>query len=262
MRFFVLNSSGNVGKTTVTRELLYSFLDNPKIIEIETVNSSSEHFKSMNVEKIEDFTNFEEIYLKIIETDNLIVDIGASNLSAFMEKISEFAGVETLFDLFIIPTVAGDKVATDTARTILFLKELGIEDEKIKVIFNNALNIEEFDILLKQEKRLDFKFDRDLFIPKSKLFMELGIIRKTINEIYNEDVNAYKELILNAEPKEKMRLIKQDLCNRMAVSIYPTLRTIFEKITGLEAVSNVAEIEANKAETKNENSISDDDEEL
>lgn len=44
MKFFVLNSSRNVGKTTITRELIYPFIESPKIIEIETVNSSSEHF--------------------------------------------------------------------------------------------------------------------------------------------------------------------------------------------------------------------------
>lgn len=63
-----------------------------------------------------------------------------------MEKLNEFAGVETLFDYFIIPTVVGDKVATDTARTILFLKTLGIENDKIKVVFNNADKIEDFNI--------------------------------------------------------------------------------------------------------------------
>ena len=49
-------------------------IPNAKIFEIETVNSSSEHFSGLNVEKITDFSNFEDIYLKILETDNLILD--------------------------------------------------------------------------------------------------------------------------------------------------------------------------------------------
>ena len=269
MRFFILNSSGNVGKTTITRELIYPNIDNPKIFEIETVNSSSEHFNSLNVEKITDFTNFEDIYLKIIENDSLILDVGASNLSAFMEKLSEFAGVETLFDYFVIPTVPGDKVATDTARTILFLKSLGIEDDKIKVVFNGAESIEEFKILLLQEEKINYKFDKDLFVPKSKLFSELGLLRCTINDIYNPDVDSYKQAILNAPQSEKLRVIKKDLANRMAVAMLPKLKFVFEKLTGVsvavkeqeEKKSQVTKVTKTE-EKKQEELISENDEEL
>lgn len=268
MRFFILNSSGNVGKSTVTRELIYPFMDNPKIMEIETVNSSSEHFNNLNVEKITDFSNFENIYLKILENDNLIIDVGASNLSAFMEKLNEFAGVETLFDYFIVPTVVGDKVATDTARTILFLKTLGIENDKIKVVFNNADKIEDFNILFLQEDKLSYKFDKDLFIPKSKLFIELGLLRCTINDIYNPDVDIYKQEILSAPQSEKLRLIKTDLANRMAVSMFPKLKYVFEKLTGttakevkIEKKPQVAKVTKTE-EKKQETLINDDDEEL
>ncbi|MCT7466984.1 hypothetical protein N5T78_10360 [Aliarcobacter cryaerophilus] len=272
MRYFILNSSGNVGKTTVSREVLYSFMENPKIIEIETVNASSAGYENLNLEKITDFSNFEEVYLKIIENESLIVDVGASNLGAFMDKLSEFAGVETLFDAFIIPTVGGDKVMTDTAKTILFLKNMGIANNQIKVVFNNADLISEFDLLIKQEKALDYKFDTDLFIPKSKLFGELGILRKTINEIYNEDINAYKDLILSAEPKEKLKLIKIDLANRMAVSIYPKLKAIYERLSGESAYNNLANkpsennvckaSKPTKKEEVKETLVNDEDEEL
>lgn len=269
MRYFVLNSSGNVGKTTITRELIYPFIENPKIMEIETVNSSSEHFSGLNVEKITDFSNFEDIYLKILETDNLILDVGASNLSAFMEKLNEFAGVETLFDYFVIPTVVGDKVATDTARTILYLKSIGIENDKIKVVFNNADKIEDFNILFLQEDKIGYKFDKDLFIPKSKLFTELGLLRCTINDIYNSDVDSYKQAILNAPQSEKLRLIKTDLANRMAVAMLPKLKFVFEKLTGVSVATKEQKekkpqvTKVTKQEKKEqEELISKDDEEL
>lgn len=235
MKFFILNSSGNVGKTTITREVIYPSIPNAKIFEIETVNSSSEHFSGLNVEKITDFSNFEDIYLKILETDNLILDVGASNLSNFLEKLGEFAGVEELFDFFIIPTVPGDKVATDTARTILYLKSIGIENEKIKVIFNNADSIENFNILFLQEDKIGYKFDKNLFIPKSKLFTELGLLRCTISDIYNSDVDSYKNDIISAPANEKLRLIKKDLANRMAVAMLPKLKLVFENLTGIVA---------------------------
>ncbi len=269
MRFFLLNSSGNVGKTTITRELIYPNIDNPKIIEIETVNSSSEHFNSLNVEKITDFSNFEDIYLKILETDNLILDVGASRLSDFMDKLAEFAGVETLFDYFVIPTIPGDKIPTDTARTIIYLKSIGIENDKIKVVFNNGDKIEDFNILFLQEDKLKYRFDKDLFIPKSKLFTELGLLRCTINDIYNADVDSYKQAILDAPQSEKLRVIKKDLANRMAVAMLPKLKAVFEKLTGTVAKAEEKKEKkplkatATKQEKKEqEELISDNDEEL
>lgn len=272
MKFFVLNSSGNVGKSTITREVLYSFMPSAKIFEIETVNSSSTGF-NIDVEKITDFTNFEDIYLKFIENDDLILDVGASNLSAFCNKLMEFAGVETLFDYFIIPTIPNEKVATDTARTIMFLKSLGVPTEKIKVIFNNADTLSEFEILFLQEEKINFKFDKNLVVPKTNLFKELGILRKTINEIYCENVDTYKNDILSAEPKDKLRLIKTDLANRMAVAIYPKLREIYEQITNVKAINNLcfvqdekpkkeAKKEVTKVEAPKESLTNEDDEDL
>ena len=231
MRIFVLNSSGNVGKSIVSREVLYPFMENAKIIEVETVNSSSEHFKSLNLEKITNFDEFDSLYLKIIETENLILDVGASKLTQFLDKLSEFAGIETLFDYFVIPTIEGDKVPTDTVRTILYLKSLGIDNDKIKVVFNNATSIEKFNILFMQEEKIGYTFDKDLFIPKSNIFPELGLLRATIKDIYKEDIESYKAEILKAKPEDKLRLIKQDLVNRMAVAMLPILKSIFEKIT-------------------------------
>ena len=270
MKCMVLNSSGNVGKTTITRELLYPFMQSPKIFEIETVNSSSNHFSGIDVEKITSFENFEDLYLKIIENENLILDIGASNLSNFMTKLSEFAGIETLFDFFIVPTTPDDKIATDTARTILYLKSLGIENEKIKVVFNKADKIEKFNILLLQEQKLDYKFNKYLFVPESKLFAELGLLRCTIRDVYNEDVDTYKNEILNAPQNEKLRIIKKDLANRMAVAIYPKLKLVYEILTG-EEVSKEEETKVKKSQPKastkpeakgQESQISEDDEEL
>ncbi|MDD2785202.1 MAG: hypothetical protein PHO52_13415, partial [Sulfuricurvum sp.] len=136
------------------------------------------------------------------------------------------------------PCVAGDKVPTDTARTIKTLKEnFGIENSKIKVIFNKTSNVKiDFDVLLRAGETIGYTFDTSLSIPDSSLFSKIGLLRKTIAEIYNEDVDAYKELILTAEPSQKGALLQQDLCNRMAVKIRPQLIAIYEAVTGQKAI--------------------------
>lgn len=268
MKFFVLNSSGNVGKSLISRELLYPRLDEPFIIEVETVNRGSKEIAHLNVEQFKSGDDFMNLYLKLMEVENVIVDVGASNLANFWEQMSNYDGIESLFDMFIIPTVSGDKEMTDTYKTIKFLRSQGIEDSKIKVIFNRVKNSveSEFSVLLSA----DYDFDKSLAIKESEIFKELGLMKLTISDIYNPDLDYYKLHILGAkEPKEKLLLVKKDLANRMAVKMKKELDYIFQSITGLKSFSEPTsekkekKVEMSSDEEKElESEINEDDEEL
>jgi hypothetical protein len=243
MKIFVLNSSGNVGKSLISRELFYPRLDNPLIVEVETVNKGSKEIAHLNVEQFKSGDDFTNLYMQLMEVENVIVDVGASNLGNFWEQMSEFAGVETMFDYFIIPSVSGDKEMTDTYKTIQFLRVQGIEESKIRVIFNRVSNSVEIDFAVLLSA--DFPFDKDLSIKDSNLFKELGLMRQTIADIYNPNLDFYKSQILAAkEPKEKFILVKKDLSNRMAVNVKENLDFLFTRITGLD----VAELEPTSVE--------------
>jgi len=235
MKIFILNSSGNVGKSLLARELFFPRLENCKIIEIETVNSGNSDFDSLNVSKYKADDDFTDIYMDILENDNVILDVGASNLALFWDKMSEFAGVDTIFDIFVVPTGVRAKLQEDTYKTILFLQGEGIPNEKIKVIFNGVENTvsEDFKMLLS----VDFDFDEELFIRKNEvLFNDLGFLKKTIKDIFQEDVNYYKSLILNeTDKKQKLLLIKTDLSNRQSATMKKQMDLVFEKVTGLES---------------------------
>jgi len=232
MKIFILNSSGNVGKSLLARELFYPRLEDAKIIEIETVNSGSSGFENLNIKKFKADDDFMDIYMEIIENENLILDVGASNLAAFWEETSKFAGVNTLFDLFVIPTGVRGKLQEDTYKTIRFLRSEGIPDDKIKVIFNGVENSVEndFEMLLS----VDFNFDTSLYIRKNEsLFNDLGFLKKTIRDIYNPDINCYKSQILSEkDQREKLRLVKMDLSNRQAVNVKQQMDYVFWTVTG------------------------------
>lgn len=235
MKIFILNSSGNVGKSLLARELFYPRLKDAKLIEIETVNSGSSSFDSLNITKFKADDDFMEIYTEIITNENLILDVGASNLAAFWEETSKFAGINMLFDLFVIPTGVRGKLQEDTYKTIRFLRSEGIEDEKIKVIFNGVENSVEsdFEVLLS----VDFNFDTSLYIRKNEsLFNDLGFLKKTIKDIYNPDIDCYKNHILKEkDPKEKLRLVKMDLSNRQAVNVKEQMDYVFSEVTGCKS---------------------------
>ena len=267
MKIMILNSSGNVGKSTIARELFYPRLTNPLIVEVETVNKSTKDFQNFNVWKFEANNNFEDFYLKIMETENIIVDIGASNLGEFWRQMSDYAGVEMMFDFFVVPTISTDNVIADTYKTVDFLRKQGIDEDKIKVIFNQVERTVKMDFstLLKT----DLKLNEELFIKKSQLFSDLGLLKKSIKDIYQSDVSFYKNKILNAEtPKEKIILIKSDLANRMAHSYIKSFDYIFEQITDLKCdLKAILDVNSNKDSKKDkvaktDNQISEDDEEL
>jgi len=268
MKIFVLNSSGNVGKSLISRELFYSRLEDPLIIEVETVNRGSKEIAHLNVQQFESGDDFMEVYVKLMEYENVIVDVGASNLAAFWEQMSGYAGLEELFDLFVIPTVSGDKEMTDTYKTINFLRSQNISDSKIKIIFNRVKKSVEndFNVLLST----DFDYDITLSIRESELFKELGLMKQTINDIFVPDLNFYKPLILKAtDPHEKLLLVKKDLANRMAASVQKDLDYIFNILTGLEVAAQPKQVtpvtpvkEDAKVEADETSEVNDDDEEL
>ena len=212
MKIAVLNSSGNCGKSTITKELLAPRLRGCLIVEVETFNDSNINNPNLNIMKYDVNDEVDDLYSKMLKTENVVVDVGASNIAVFFEKVIQFRGSLTIFDYFVIPSVASDtKIIKDTIMTTHFLKSLAVEDEKIKIILNKVENDPEteFNILIKNSP---VAIDTQNYIKKSQ--------------------------ILAAEtPKEKMRLIKMDMSNRMSHSVAKKFDEIFKNIFNQEPVS-------------------------
>jgi len=235
MKIFMLNSSGNVGKSLLTRELFYPRMKDAKIVEIETVNSGSSNFVNLNISKYKADDDFMDIYMEIIDNENIIVDVGASNLANFWDTLKSFAGVDTFFDYFVIPTGVRGKLQEDTYKTILFLRGEGIPEEKIKVVFNGVENSvdSDFEVLLSA----DYNFDTSLYIKKNELlFNDLGFLKKTIFDIYQSDINFYKnQIVSEKDPREKLKLVKIDLSNRQAITVKNQMDYVFEHLTNTKS---------------------------
>lgn len=145
MKICVLNLSGNVGKTTLTAHLLGAFRPFAKIISVESINNTdSTNIDSLNVEEF-DAKRFRDIYREIMIADDLIVDVGASNVAVFMEELVKYRSAASEFDLIVIPTVPADKQQKDTIATIEWLNKLGIDSKKIRVVFNQYHGGESID---------------------------------------------------------------------------------------------------------------------
>ena len=131
MQIAILNYSGNVGKTTIARDILKNNLDNHSIISIDTINTDG---KEEIIIKGEDG---DKIYAELLFQDNVILDIGSSNLEIFLKYVSNRKEIFNKISHFIIPTTPISKQINDTVKTIFTLSnEFSIPKGKIFVIGN------------------------------------------------------------------------------------------------------------------------------
>jgi MinD-like ATPase involved in chromosome partitioning or flagellar assembly len=136
MKTCVLNLSGNVGKSTLAVHLLAAFAPGSKIIRVESINASNVNdVEALDVEELS-ASRFKEIFREIMLNEEVIVDVGASNVAAFMTEMTRFKSAVGEFDLVLVPTVPADKQQRDTIATIDWLHTLGIDGKKVRVLFN------------------------------------------------------------------------------------------------------------------------------
>jgi hypothetical protein len=136
MKICVLNLSGNVGKTALSVHLLHAFRPDAKYLEVETYNTTeSENIDNLVVEQFKG-SEFKDIFRQLMTHDDLILDVGASNVGEFMQELTKFRSAVGELDLVVVPTVPADKQQKDTIATIQWLSELGIPASKIRVVFN------------------------------------------------------------------------------------------------------------------------------
>jgi hypothetical protein len=136
MKICVLNLSGNVGKSTIAVHLLAAFTPGARIVSVESINASAANeVDGLDVEELS-ASRFKEIFREIMLGEDVIVDVGASNVAAFMSEMRRFKSAVGEFDLVLVPAVPADKQQRDTIATIDWLHDLGIDHGKVRVIFN------------------------------------------------------------------------------------------------------------------------------
>ena len=136
MKICVLNLSGNVGKSTLAVHLLAAYSPGVRILSVESINASAtDRMPGLDVEEL-GASRFKEILRELMQGDDVIVDVGASNVAAFMTEMKRFKSAVGEFDWVLVPTVPALKQQLDTIATIDWLHGLGVDWHKVRVIFN------------------------------------------------------------------------------------------------------------------------------
>ena len=136
MKVAVIGFSGNVGKTTIARHLLAPRMPGAKVVSIESINSGGAGDSGTtngHVIRGRQFAELQE-YLQVI--DDVVDDIGASNVEELLALMHRYRGSHEDLDCFIVPTVPAGKQQQDTVATLAELSRLGIPADKVRLVFN------------------------------------------------------------------------------------------------------------------------------
>jgi hypothetical protein len=169
-------------------------------------------------------------YLQTV--DNVVVDIGASNVEDLLALMRKYRGSHEDFDYFVIPTVPALKQQQDTIATLTELARLGIPASKLKVVFNQVEDgadvREAFDTLL-------------AFVEQNPITQVCPQCKLGANEIYErvkgtetrladlaDDETDYKALIARAKDgADKLALAQKLATRRLASGVVPELDECF-----------------------------------
>jgi hypothetical protein len=229
MKIAVINFSGNVGKTTISRHLLVPRIQGAELIAIESINAD-EGFQGQAL-RGRQFAELQE-YMQTV--DSVVVDIGASNVEDLMALMRRYQGSHDDFDFFVIPTVAAIKQQQDTMATLIELARLGIAPSRLKVVFNMV----EDGVDVTQSFELLLAFLEEHPVARASTRCRLGA-----NEIYGRvkglgaavdlaalarDTTDYKSLIVKAnDVAEKLALAQALATRRLACGVIPELDACF-----------------------------------
>ncbi|MBI2767987.1 MAG: hypothetical protein HYX47_00040 [Burkholderiales bacterium] len=226
MKIAVINFSGNVGKTTIARHLLAPRITDAEVISIESINADVDQATPLRG------SQFGELQEYLQTVDNVVVDIGASNVEDLLSLMRKYRGSHEDFDYFVIPTVPALKQQQDTIATLAELSRIGIPAARIRLVFNlveDGTDISEsFDALL--------SFIKEHPMTRASMRCRLGV-----NEIYErvkgtstdlaelaKDETDYKAQIAVApDISEKLVLAQKLATRRLAAGVVPELDDCF-----------------------------------
>ncbi|MDA0134716.1 transcriptional regulator [Vibrio harveyi] len=199
----VVNNSGNVGKSTICDILLKPRLEGAQVVKVETINSDGTNDEKISAEQFEDILN------KMDEHDCSIIDVGSSNIENFLLKMQEFKSSHEDIDYFLVPVTPSNKQQVDSATTIQNLMTLGIEPERVKVVFNMAnkklaVTKEYAEFLSGIPSGISLSEYPVVF--ESTVFDLLAKIDRPFLDVLN-DKRDYRSLIRQSESKEERSIL-------------------------------------------------------
>ncbi len=226
MKVAIINFSGNVGKTTIARHLLAPRIPGAEIVSVESANADEQEGDAL---RGKDFAHLQQYMLA---SDNLVVDIGASNVEDLLVLMRKFKGSHDDFHYFVVPAVPDVKQQKDTANTAEQLVKMGVAPARIKIVLNRVEDPEtpdkQFGALVRYlAAKKVATLTPGAHLTDNEIYQRLKLDGRSITELAG-DKTDYKALIAK-EPKQDQKLILADklAVKRLATGVLPELDDCF-----------------------------------
>lgn len=216
MKLAILAFTGKVGKSTLCNTFAYPRMQDATIIRMETINDSG--LSGAKKEIIIKGRDLGKLEMELAKTNDAIVDVGASNVEALMLALNAQFESHYVVDYFVVPVKADAKAQIEmgeTMKTLHALSTLGVEPERIKVLFNrlpvDADVEEECKALLAMHKKMPiFTLNTSCIIHESEAFAALTSAKKSYLEMLSDPISYRQELnkIPLENEKERTDMVK------------------------------------------------------
>lgn len=223
MNVMIINYSGNVGKSTLSKYLFEPRLENCKLYSIESINAN-DHEKD-NIRG-----NALGIILDdMVHYDNCLIDVGSSNSEVVVSLLASYDEAHEDFDAFVIPVIDKKKVIEDTLTTASALKSMGIPPEKIIVVLNQIDVDTNIDIAFDSLKAADgvlLTFDENLQIPTHDFFGRINGTGLDFLNVINDETNYAK--VVKETPKDDTEALNHAVLMRALQRLAKSLKKEFD----------------------------------
>lgn len=229
MNIALIKFSDNVGKTTLAYHLFKPRLDNAFLIGVETINDAG-NFYDIKV-KSKDFASIQE---ELLVNENVILDIGSSNVEQTLIEMKKYQGSHEDLDYFVIPVTPEVKQQIDSVNTAKYLIDLGISLDKIKFVFNqvplDSSADELFTPLLTAVKKLKLDHKKPV-IYQNEFFdnFEIKSGNLSLTDLVNNK-DSIKASLREASPDEKPMIVKKIGLSRLASTVQENFNSAFNSL--------------------------------
>lgn len=228
MKILVGNYSGSVGKTVIATYLLKPRMPDAPIFAMETINQSA---SDLGVDDVEQFQGkrFGELLERLVLEDSAIIDVGASNIEAFLEAMSRFSGAVEEFDAFVIPVTSEQKAWQESLKTVEALLSIGAEPSKIKLLPNRIENdpTEEIPAVYKYAKQKKIWIKPDAFVYESEIFGYLANKRLSFDALIDDTVDYRALAKAESDPDKAKDYARMYRWTKLAIPIRNNLDECF-----------------------------------
>lgn len=230
LKIAVINFSGNVGKSTVARHLIYPRLKDPEYVSVESINADEGDTDAVRGKQ------FGALQEQLMMVNSAVIDVGASNVEDFIKLMRQYQGSHEDMDFFVVPAVKEGKQIKDTIATIQALASMGVAPKKVRVVFNKLETdetVEEafYPLFAFHEDTKAFTLKPKAVIHFSELYQRLRQHKTTIPELIADTTDYKAKLRAAASADEKGEAAAMISMKRLAASAQANLDAVFAAIT-------------------------------